>query len=110
MRFTFRLKLFIGFILSMYIGASSGDFQQAMTLLSVSRHLGVEGAGPAGWAILFSYFVVGPIFIAILFSILMRIISALGPILGIRSDPRRRSPKFATRAQKKMQDEIVDAE
>lgn len=49
MRFTFRAKLLIGFVISVYVMISSGDFRQAMTLLSVSRNLGIPGTGASGW-------------------------------------------------------------
>ncbi len=113
MRFTFRAKLFIGFIISVYVMVSSGDFRQAMTLLSVSRHLGVPGTGASGWAILFSGFVVGPIFVAVMISIAIWLFRVLLTLLGLKEPSQKRSPKFATRAQKQqqMQDsEIVDAE
>ncbi|ETI64200.1 hypothetical protein C100_08725 [Sphingobium sp. C100] len=109
-RFTFRLKLFIGLILSLYVMVKSGDWQTAMTYLSLSRNLGVEGAASRGWALLFSGFVVSPIFIAILISVAIRLLRGLAVILGLKSAPQRRSPRFATREQKRQQEGIVDAE
>lgn len=113
MRFTFRAKLLIGFVISVYVMISSGDFRQAMTLLSVSRNLGIPGTGASGWAILFSGFVVGPLFVAIMISIAIWLFRVLLTTLGLKASPQKRSPKFATRAQKQKQmedNEIVDAE
>ena len=110
MRISFRLKLFIGLIISVYVMVQSGDWQQAMTLLSVSRNLGVPGSGAQGWALLFSGFIVGPIFVAILISIAIWILRCLAVALGLRASAPKRSPKFATREQKRQQQEIVDAE
>ncbi|MFZ2997699.1 hypothetical protein, partial [Sphingobium sp.] len=66
-----------------------------------------------GWAILFSGFVVGPLFVAIMISIAIWLFRVLLTTLGLKASPQKRSPKFATRAQKQKQmedNEIVDAE
>jgi hypothetical protein len=104
------MKLFIGFMISLYVMVRYGDWQAAMTYLSLSRNLGVEGAASRGWALLFSGLVVGPIFIAILLSVTIRLLCGLAFILGLKSASQRRSPKFATREQKRQQEGIVDAE
>lgn len=109
MRFSFRLKLALGFVISMYWMIKSGDSSRAFALISASRHLGVEVSNVSGWTILFSYFFVLPLLCAIAIAIMIRCGLGLLSMLGIRSKPQARSPIFATRAEQQMREQSPKA-